>query len=120
MDLKTERGLAKVSWNSGQIEVSFSDGSKNALALTAPPDPLPARSAIVSAYQEVAAKYDVHRPITYYRFKITYLALGLLLLQEVVLLVARRRFTRAVPALRWLSASCWCAFGVFAAYWYLV
>ena len=120
VDLKTERGLAKVSWNSGQIEVSFSDGSKNALALTAPPDPLPARSAIVSAYHEVAAKYDVHRPITYYRFKITYLALGLLLLQEVVLLVARRRFTRAVPALRWLSASCWCAFGVFAAYWYLV
>jgi hypothetical protein len=77
------------------------------------------RRRVTDAYDEVVARYPGFRDLTFYRHKVTWLLLGLLLGQELVIAVVRRWSGTAAIALRWIAAVAWLLVGLWAALVYL-
>lgn len=121
LTVQTARGPAKISWNEGAVALAFADGAQAQGSLAAPDEAAIARTRteVVNAYQALAASYPVHRDLAYYRYRLTSLALGLLVGQELALLAIRRWWRPAVPWARLTAAAGWLALGLFAAFWYL-
>ena len=101
------------------LSIQFADGREERVKLVAPKDVEVRRRAIVSTYEAARREYPGVRELTYYRYRLTMLALVLLVLQEAVVAATRRLSPGAVPALRAAASIAWLGFGLLAAFWYL-
>jgi hypothetical protein len=103
----------------GLLSLQFADGRQEQVELAAATDALERRHAIVSAYEAASREFPGVRELTFYRYRLTALALLLLVLQEATVAVTRRFAPRAVTALRAAASLAWLSFGLLAALWYL-
>ncbi len=101
------------------LSIQFADGREERVELVAPADVEVRRRAIVSAYEAARREYPGVRELTHYRYRLTMLALILLVVQEAVIAATRRLSPGAVPALRAAASLAWLSFGLLAAFWYL-
>jgi len=113
-------GPAEISWEGTRIAALFSRGHESlttAVADTTQSDAQ--RNAIIAAYHATAERYPRFREITAYRYKVTWVWLLLVLLQESVAHAVRRVAPRLVPALRILASISWVGCGLYAGLIYL-
>jgi hypothetical protein len=101
------------------LSIQFADGREERVELVVPTDVEVRRRAIVSAYEAARREYPGVRELTSYRFRLTMLALILLVVQEAVIAATRRLSSGLVPALRAAASMAWLCFGFLAAFWYL-
>ena len=99
--------------------IQFADGRDERVQLVAPINVDGRRRDIVSAYEEAMREFPGVRELTFYRYRLTVVALLLLAAQELVI-AATRRFSRgSVPVVRAVASLAWLSFGLLAVFWYL-
>jgi hypothetical protein len=77
------------------------------------------RRTVLQAYESVVARYPGFRELTFYRWKLTVLMLGLLIAQEIVVGIARRWSRAAAAAVRGGAVLAWLSVGLWAYFVYL-
>lgn len=113
-------GARSVRREGSELTVEFTDGSSSRVALAAAHMGVDERrSAIVAAYEAAASRRARFPDLLFYRYRVTWILLGLLLAQEVFFLSIRRMAPSPSAALRALAAIAWVMLGVWAAYSYL-
>jgi hypothetical protein len=117
--LESERDGFVLRREKGLLSLQFADGRHERVELVAGADVRDRRQTIISAYETASHQFPGVRDLTFYRYRLTALALVLLVLQEVTIAVARRFAPRAVTALRAAASIAWLSFGLLAALWYL-
>jgi hypothetical protein len=103
----------------GMLSLQFAGGREERVELAAANDVRERRQVIVSAYEAANREFPGVRERIYYRYRLTALALFLLVLQEVTIAVTRRVLPRAVMPVRMAASIAWLSFGLLAAFWYL-
>ena len=99
--------------------IQFADGRNERVQLVAPTNVEARRRDIVSAYEEAMREFPGVRELTFYRYRLTMLALLLLAAQELVI-AGTRRFSRgSVPVVRTVASLAWLSFGLLSVFWYL-
>jgi hypothetical protein len=84
------------------------------LTLGSAPPAAADRRRVTDAYEQAASRYPGFRELTYYRHKVTWLLLGLLAAQELVIGIARRWKPAAAVPLRAAAAVAWLLVGLWA------
>ncbi len=102
-----------------QLSIRFADGREERVQFVAPADVDARRREIVSAYEEATREFPGVRELTFYRYRLTMLALILLAAQELVIVAVRRFSPGACRLLRAMASLAWLSFGLLAAFWYL-
>jgi hypothetical protein len=102
-----------------RLSIQFSDGRDETVELVASADVEARRREIVLAYEAAMREFPGVRDLTFYRYRVTMLALIMLALQEAVIGAARRFARSSVPVLRTIASFAWLSFGILAAFWYL-
>lgn len=101
------------------LSIRFADGRGEFVELVASADIDARRRDIVSAYEAANREFPGVRDLTFYRYRLTMLALIMLVVQEAVIATTRRLRPSVAPALRMLASIAWLGFGLLAAFWYL-
>lgn len=113
-------GPVEAVWERRHLELRFGDGSLVRLSDTAETAAVDqVRLATIAAYESTAQRYPRFREITAYRYKLSYLGLVLLVLQEFTAWAVRRLFAQYLATLRLLATLSWLAVGLYASLWYL-
>ena len=117
--LHTKSGPLNVSWKRGLITAQFQD--ELVTASLSKPDEASARAKaeIAAAYLSMTQRFTRFRDLTAYRYKLTVLVAMLALLQESLLLIARRWTTLSVLRLRMSASGVWLSFGLFCTFVFL-
>lgn len=121
IEFPQDRRVARLTYRNGLVGVQFTDGSLQELELRAGHSEAEAtRASIVAAYERAALRNHRIPYLIPYRFRVTWILLGLLVAQELAFMALRRRTPRVVPAARLVTGIAWVAVGLLAANWYLV
>jgi hypothetical protein len=112
-----ERPLT-VSRSGSSVTAKFGDGSTTTASLDSVPVE-PQRQQIIDAYVATEREYPRFKELVEFRYRVTWLALALVLLQEATLVAVRAAGATVVLSLRALASLSWVAFGLLAVMWYL-
>jgi hypothetical protein len=112
-----ERPLV-VARDGASVTAESADASKSRVTLTTV-DVRAEKERITRAYFESEQEYPRFRELAPYRYRVTYLAIVLLLGQEMLMLASRRIGRALALSMRFLAAASWILFGLLASYWYL-
>ena len=102
-----------------RLSIQFADGRDETCGARGFSRRRARRREIVSAYEAASREFPGVRDLTFYRYRLTMLALIMLALQELVIAAARRFARSSVPVLRTIASLAWLSFGILAAVWYL-
>jgi Heparinase II/III-like protein/Heparinase II/III N-terminus len=102
-----------------QAKIRFSTGHTLELAASTPEDILE-QAKIVTAFNATQKMYPRYRDLIRYRYRATYAALALCLLQFGILLVARRLGPANARQMRWTACLGWLLFGLWLDLYYFM
>lgn len=119
IDRAGEHQMRIVRQPGGHIELKGAEALGDVrLALASAPDVGSARSAIRTAYSELAAEFPRYREVFHYRLKATKLLLAIFAAQEILLALMWIFRQRPLPAARVPLIAAWIGGGVLLHLWY--
>ncbi len=108
LTIPTGVGDLAVTRSARDVSVTRPDGTSDTISLVARPQSQ-AEAVARAAFQATAGRYPVYRDLSSRRQAASLGVLALLPVQELILLLARRRRPRTYAPLRVLSIVCWSA-----------
>jgi hypothetical protein len=107
-----------VAWTDTQVVAGLDDGSSAKVQLRQS-EGAEISNRILSAYLKAEATYPRFKELTRYRRRLSILAAGLVVGQEIAVAAVRRWWASGALLLRAVATASWIAFGLLSAFWYL-